>query len=203
MRKKIFTLYRTYAFLIFSILTYFILRFRFNLSDYIAIIIANVCCLAFLQIFDFKQDLRLEQLRKKQLEVSKKEQHIVFSCNIIVSQSYQNNLILKLIPDIFFSYASFTQAFSLKYVAEDTDKFISTFSERLRTQLYSNLAIALIIFVLVKPTPASTIPYDALISDPKEMLKVAVTLAGTAINLLILWRPYWYCRERNKSLLNN
>jgi hypothetical protein len=32
--------------------------------------------------------------------------------------------------------------------------------------------------------------------------KVIVTLAATLINILFLIRPFWYYRERNRSVIN-
>ena len=113
MTSKIYNLYKTYAFIIMTILAYLLLRFYFNFSDYFALIIANVTCLAFLQVYDIKEDLKLERLKTKFNEQSKKEDRIVFDYSKIVMYQKDKPITLNLFPELFFGYTAFVQSFSL------------------------------------------------------------------------------------------
>ena len=111
-------------------------------------------------------------------------------------------------PKAFFGSASFVSAFQLKYVSEDTDRFISTFVERIRQHLFINVAIFLLLLALFssKGTPlasGASLGATAIKADFDQTARILLAAASAAINVIFLSRPYFMYLERNKTHLQN
>jgi hypothetical protein len=192
---NLYILYQRYSFIVTTICAYVGVKLGLGLGDDVAIFVAN-----------FVADLQLDRLRQEQISASQSIVPVVLSSTAIVTPNQTvrvmagNELVLHLSPGWFFGYAPFERAFSLRYVAEDTDKFISVFSERLKNQFYLNMMGMLFAVVLLKDV---FLPRGNAQVGADEIARLAVTLAVTAINFVFLARPYLQIRERNRTLLRN
>ena len=221
-KERLYYFYKNYTCIVSSLVAYAIVSFF--LSQYVAILCANLLFLAFFQIFDFKDGLFLDKVRDKFQETSEVNVNTKLPRTSIKNVSmvgihpstspvseHNGEILLESKPKDYFNHVSFVSAFQLKYIAEDTDKFIASFSERVKHQFFTNIALFLVILVIFSsgthnaaPAVTQSITSNSATPDQlNELNKTTLAIVGAVINFLFLVRPYLYCRERNKGFLSN
>lgn len=230
---SVITIYQRYGWITLPVLIYALL---FSLTGhYIAILISNIAFWVFFMNNDFRSAFRCVDLENALKERSDQLLTITLPSNdpgIRIAKSTGANLSpaqIDIRPKHFFENTVFITAFQLKYIAEDTKKFIASYTSRLGQQVWISIAAALIIIVVFnndshkiqnehKPIMQNTVftsPYENHIREKRDFQQVSmidnseldepkritITLSIVLLNILFSIRPYLQYKERNNSIL--